>query len=73
MKVINLKEKSENNCNEPSYRNGYHQGYVQALYDIKFGKDTNKFTKYDGDLMRWRYGKKPFKKRNELQIPPSAK
>lgn len=73
MKFIDLKEKPKDNGGESRYRTGYHHGYIQALQDIKFGKNTNNFTKFDGDLMRWRYGKKPFKKHNELQIPPSAK
>ena len=40
--------------------------------DIKFGKNTTKFTKYDGELMRWRYGKHNYPW-NESICPPNAK
>ena len=75
MKVMTTKELTKNKVSsgEPSYRTGYHHGYVQALFDIKFGKNTDKFTKFDGELMKWRHGKSPYKKITELQIPPSAK
>jgi len=53
------------------YRRGYHHGYEQALSDIKYGKNTSKFTKYNGELMKWRFGKENYPC-NETIIPPSA-
>ena len=53
------------------YRRGYHHGYLQALHDVKYGKKTQKFTKFDGELMRWRYGKEGYPV-NQMITPPNC-
>ena len=72
-KVISAKEmlKDDIKYDDRSYRRGYHHGYEQALDDIRYGKNTTQFTKYDGELIRWRYGKKDYDW-NEMITPPSA-
>ena len=72
-KVISAKEmlKDDIKYDDRSYRRGYHHGYEQALSDIKYGKNTSKFTKYNGELMKWRFDKKNYPC-NETIIPPNA-
>ena len=52
-KVISAKEmlKDDIKYDDRSYRRGYHHGYEQALDDIRYGKNTTQFTKYDLSLI----------------------
>jgi hypothetical protein len=62
--------KEYENYDDRSYRRGYHHGYEQALDDIKYEKNTDKFTEFDGKLMRWRYGRGY--PTNEMIMPPDC-
>ena len=62
----------ENEAGEMGYRRGYLHGYHQALKDKAQKRKTGKFTKFDGALMRWRYGKKPFKSVTKWEQVPQA-
>ena len=73
LSVVELEDKYKDiPFDDRAYRRGYQHGYQQALDDIRYDKNTSKFTKYDGQLMRWRYGKKDYPW-NEMISPPNAK
>ena len=65
-----LKEPKNPLHNDSSYRRGYLHGYDSGMDDTKSGKNVIKF--FNNELMKWRYGKTPYKDWDELQFPPKC-
>ena len=53
---------------DASYRRGYMHGYNNGIDDTKAGKGVIKF--FNNQLMKWRYGKPPYKPVSEWEQPP---
>jgi len=54
-----------------AFRRGYHHGYSDAIDATRAGKNVIKF--FNTTLLKWRYGKKPFKNVFEQDFPPFCK
>ena len=71
--VITLKdildqEDNKDDYFDASYRRGYMHGYDSAIDDTKANKNVIKI--FNNHLMKWRFGKKPYKDLSEFECPP---
>jgi hypothetical protein len=55
---------------ESAYRRGYLHGYDSAIDDIKETGIEKVIKFFDRRLTQWRFGQKPYKNCDELDLPP---
>tara|TARA_Y100001938_G_scaffold151212_1_gene247607 strand:- start:20388 stop:20660 length:273 start_codon:yes stop_codon:yes gene_type:complete len=70
--LLNSKtDKSGEILEESTYRRGYYHGYDSAIDDMRAYSHKKVIGFFNKTLLKWRYGKIPFKK--TFDFPPSMK